>query len=289
MELYVFGDTGGHADQLFSALSSIGVDVENGIIPDGISIVHCGDLIHKGKFSKKLVNRVDKLIRNNPGQWHQILGNHEFQHIEGAPYFWRCDCDYADIEKIENWFEEGLATATYAIPTATSIELSIKKTVEPVDLSKGVFFSHAGITKRWYEKYIRDNGLVEGSKLINDLPVYILNTFGEMMSQPTNRMAGPVWASSVTEVFGSWDTQTGMYQNMDFVQFHGHTTPFIWTRKMWYPGNSLTHKNFRNHTKVDIPHRCTVTSIAGGTIIAVDPGFGARADVEQQPYVKLTI
>lgn len=48
MKGYVFGDVGGHASSFFASLSSLGVNIETGEIPEGIHIVQVGDLIHQG-------------------------------------------------------------------------------------------------------------------------------------------------------------------------------------------------------------------------------------------------
>lgn len=286
MKNYVFGDTGGHAKQLFTALREIGIEPRDGIIPKGKRVVHCGDLIHKGPNSKVLLAVVDTLIRQNPGQWEQILGNHEFQHISGSPVFWRCDCDAEDIEIINAWFDEGLAKATFAVDEAHDVAISVKPRV-PLHAEKGMFFSHAGLTRKWWEVYIGpDRTLEEGSRLMNSQPVYMLTQPGEMLTGRTNLAAGPAWATGNNEVYNSWvDPDSSEFIDMDFVQVHGHSLSFDWKSKKWWARTDRSFRDFKNDTKLDETNRAVVTSMAGGTLIGIDPGYSKLADNEKQTYL----
>jgi hypothetical protein len=183
MQNFIFGDTGGHAIQLFNALKSLGVDVKNYIIPEDVRIIHLGDLIHKGPSSKLLLETVDQLIRNNPGQWVQILGNHEFQHIEGSPYFWNCECDFDDEAIINDWYDEGLAFATFGLEKYESIKLgpflNLKARVKaPVS---GILFSHASLSWSWWKKFNSLTSAVELSKELNELHAMDITAAGQML------------------------------------------------------------------------------------------------------------
>ena len=285
MKNYVFGDTGGHAPQLFAALRSLGVDIENGTIPADVRIIHCGDLIHKGFHSKVLLAVVDVLIRNNPGQWIQILGNHEFQHIEGSPYFWKCKCDLEDIGIINDWYDEGLATATFAVDSAVSLDLAVKPRL-PLHPENGFFFSHAGLTRKWWDTYCKDKTLSEGSRTINELDVWMVTQPGEMLTGRRNLAAGPAWATGSNEVFNSWIDPDGKpVIDMPFIQVHGHSLSYVWTSKRWWFRPDKSFKLFRESSKVDSVHRAVVTNLLGGAIIGIDPGYSANADGVSQPYL----
>lgn len=281
----MFGDTGGHAPQLFAALRSIGIEPRDGIIPEGVRVIHCGDLIHKGEHSKVLLAVVDTLIRNNPGQWIQILGNHEFQHIEGSPSFWRCACDLEDVGIINDWFDEGLATASFADNSVTSIELSVKPR-QPINLDNGIFFSHAGLTRKWWDTFFQGKTLEEGSQALNEQDVWVITQPGEMLTGRRNLQAGPVWATGNNEVFNSWvHPDDDRLKTMDFVQVHGHTTSFIWATKRWWNRTDLPFREFKAGSKIDSQARAVITSMAGGTLIGIDPGYAKYADTIKQPYI----
>jgi len=285
MKNYVFGDTGGHAPQLFAALRSIGIDPREGIIPDDVRIIHCGDLIHKGGHSKVLLAVVDTLIRNNPGQWIQILGNHEFQHIEGSPYFWKCNCDIEDIGIINDWFDEGLASATFAVADASNVGISVKPR-QPLKPEKGIFFSHAGLTRKWWEVYFKDKTLVEGSEALNNQDVWMITQPGEMLTGRRNLAAGPVWATGNNEVYNSWvNPDSGKLIDMDFIQVHGHSLSFVWTQKKWWFRPDKSFRDFRSDSKIDEKNRAIITSMANGTLIGIDPGYSKNADTVAQPFL----
>jgi hypothetical protein len=285
MKNYVFGDTGGHAPQLFGALEELGIDWKTGVIPDGVRIIHCGDLIHKGPNSKVLLAVVDTLIRNNPGQWIQILGNHEFQHIKGSPYFWRCDCDQEDVNIINEWFEEGLATATFAVDSAVSFDVAVKP-VEAFKPETGIFFSHAGLTRRWWQTYFKNQTLKGGSDFLNRQDVYMLTQPGEMLTGRVNLEAGPVWATGNNEVFNSWvNPDTGNVIDMPFIQVHGHTSSYLWKAHRWWDRKDPEFRQFKAMTKLDQKNRAVVTSMAHGTLVGIDPGYNTTADTQIQPYI----
>ena len=285
MKNYVFGDTGGHAPQFFASLRNIGVDLEKGTIPEDVRIIHCGDLIHKGIHSKVLLAVVDNLIRNNPGQYIQLLGNHEFQHIDGSPYFWRCDCDIEDVGIINDWFDEGLAMATFAVNSASNVGISVKPR-QPLKPEQGIFFSHAGLTRKWWEVYINGKTLEEGSRVINNMDVWMITQPGEMLTGKMNIAAGPAWATGSNEVYNSWVNPDSIhYLDMNFIQVHGHSLSFIWKQKRWWLRPDKSFKDFRSDSKLDERHRAVVTSMAGGTLIGIDPGYSATADPEPQPYL----
>ncbi len=283
---YVFGDTGGHAKQLFASLREIGVDMKNYVIPEGVRIIHLGDLIHKGPSgSGVILTRVDKLIRNNPGQWIQILGNHEFQHIDGSPYFWNCECDNRDVAILNAWRTEGLASAAWgldAFQEMSNLEVSAKPKISIPNT--GILFTHAGLTHLWWETY--GGSRVKPSELaakLNRLSVGQITRSGAMLNTgvPTPA-AGPVWAVGNSEVFNSWVSHPET--DMPFIQFHGHTTSFLFSYGKWR-GPHKWMKPFIQASKVNPELRLTVTKLNNNLLIGVDPGYEAVADTLFQPYV----
>jgi hypothetical protein len=297
MKNYIFGDTGGHAKQLFASLEKIGVNLKDYTIPEGVRIIHCGDLIHKGPSSRLLLNTVNRLIRKNKGQWIQLLGNHEFQHIEGSPYFWRCDCDMQDVATINNLFDEGLAMASFGLDKLVDVNLEVTARPKIVIPDNGVLFTHAGLTNTWLNFVKSFKVLNEASPnlasinlaptevayVLNSLDVDVITAAGKMLGY-INPRVGPVWAIGNDEVFIDWNDSG---ETMPFMQVHGHTTSYMWTRGSWYRKDSA-FKSFREATKLNPQTRTVITKLAGNVLVGIDPGFSAKADLPVQPYLELT-
>ena len=280
MRNFIFGDTGGHAKQLFKSLKEIGVDIESGTIPEDVRIIHLGDLIHKGPNSSQLLKTVNKLVRRNPTRWVQLLGNHEFQHLEGSPYFWKCDCTHEDVDIIAEWLEMGLAVASFALPTFKTIklEVSAKPKIELPDT--GMLFTHAGLTWDWWNGLGQPANPVEVSMHLNTFPVDLITTPGELLGVQGGR-PGPVWAVGNTEVFNSWQNNN---EPMPFIQVHGHTSSYKWSRSEWWRKDA-GFKDFREATKLNPESRAVITRMSDNLLIGVDPGYSKLADTDKQPYL----
>jgi hypothetical protein len=275
MRNFIFGDTGGHSLPLFNALIEIGADLENAKLPEGVRIIHLGDLIHKGNDSKLILKTVDRFIRNNPNQWVQILGNHEFQHIEGSPFFWGCDCDFENADIINLWLEEGLASAAAAIePLMFSLADGVTST------ESTLLFSHAGLTHYWWRWLENPVDAFEAAERINSLPVDIVTSAGEMLGVRGGN-AGPVWATGNNEVFNGWHHNS---DDMPFMQMHGHTSSFRWARRQWYRVDQWFNE-FKELTVLNPANRAVVTRLSNNLLVGIDPGFGKTADLKVQPYL----
>lgn len=279
MHNYVFGDTGGHSVQLWRSLKNIGVDLENFRIPENVRIIHLGDLIHKGPDSSLMLETVDRLMVNNPDRWVQILGNHEFQHIEGSPYFWKCTCSLGDVDVINRWFDEGLAAASFAVSSHNIVSLEVSVKPKNVFPHKSILFTHAGLTKQWWEGLNMPSNALEASKHINSLPAYVVTAAGQMLGVKGN--AGPVWALGSGEVFKSWEEST---VDMPFIQFHGHTSSYHWGLNKWWR-NTPDLMSYRKSTKLNPELRASSTYVAGSVIVGLDPSYSVKADNDEQPYV----
>lgn len=283
MKNYVFGDTGGHMKQLFASLRAIGIDPNSGTIPDNVRIIHLGDLIHKGPHSSLLLDKINTLILNNPGQWIQLLGNHEFQHIEGSPYFWNCSCSIQDVGIINDWFEEGLATATYALPAFTEFILGVSKK-RPINVpDKGILFSHAGLTWGWWNSFNKNTDVVKLSQELNQQDVWVITAAGEMLGL-FGRDPGPVWAIGNSEVFDSWQAHPDI---MPFTQIHGHTTSFIFSQNKWFIPPMKKFNSFKTATKLNPETRAVITYLAGNVLVGIDPGYSKNADNDSQPFLTI--
>ena len=280
MRNYVFGDTGGHAVQLFKSLAQIGVDVDSGVIPDDVRIIHLGDLIHKGPDSSDILAVVNLLVRRNPTRWVQLLGNHEFQHIEGSPVFWKCDCSFAEVDIICTWFEMGLAAASFAVPVLKNLKLEVSAKPKIGIPESGVLFTHAGLTWDWWNALGKPVNPVEVSMHLNSLPVDLITAPGQLLGVHGGR-PGPVWAIGNSEVFESWNKQDDV---MPFMQVHGHTSSYRWGKGDWWRKDK-GFSDFRNASKLNPEIRSVITRISGSLLIGVDPGYSVHADTVSQPYL----
>ena len=280
MRNFVFGDTGGHAQQLWRSLEEIGVDVDKGFIPEDVRIIHLGDLIHKGPDSSELLKKVDKLVRRNPTRWVQILGNHEFQHIEGSPVFWRCKCELSEVDIICNWFEMGLAASSFAVPAFTEMKLEVSHKPKIVIPETGILFTHAGLTWDWWNSLGRPENPVEVSMHLNSFPVDLITVPGQMLGYHGGK-PGPVWAIGNSEVFNSWQENSDF---MPFIQMHGHTSSYKWSKSEWWR-KDVGFKPFREATKLNPESRAVITRMADSLLIGVDPGYSKLADTDKQPYL----
>lgn len=287
IKTYVFGDTGGHSLQLFASLTKIGVDLNKFTIPKNIKIIHCGDLIHKGPDSKLLLSTVDSLIRNNPNQWIQLLGNHEFQHIEGSPHFWKCKCDLDDIGIIDDWFDEGLAFTAYGLDNILDIKLEVSAKPKISVPTKSVLFTHGGLTNFWWNALSKPETAKLAAAKINSLPVEVMTSPGLLLGVQ-NLTVGPVWAIGNEEVFKSWTLDNDKNQELPFILIHGHTTSYDFVRNKWWRADPQ-FKKFRTATKLNPVSRAVITEIAGSLLVGIDPGFGAKADIPNQPFLLLTL
>lgn len=289
MFVHVFGDTGGHASQLLRSLEKIGVDLSSFKIPEDVKIIHNGDLIHKGPDSDLIVSFVHALMVNNPGQWIQILGNHEFQHI-GGPAFWRCGCTQEMVDMLNFWYQEGYAKVAHGEKglRVEKLDSSSRKTWEPDGTSW--LFTHAGLTcKLWEFSYKKEADPVVLAELINNSTVKKITKPGMMLFGGVPQFsAGPVWALSTEEVFASWATTDTV---PPFNQVYGHTAPFDWSSKSWWSWQLPVVHQFRKQTKLSPAHRTAITRLVSektddiAYMLGVDPSFSGTADIKEQPYV----
>ena len=260
MALHVFGDTGGHFDQLFTSLLQLGLNPDTFELPADVRVVHLGDLIHKGPKSNELVQLVEQILTANPvGQWVQLLGNHESQHIPGGRHFWSCDCNNQTKSLLKQWYREQVAFVAYG---------------------EGDFlFTHSGVTRSFWESVGKPANALDTAARLQALDAERAFQPGVMLGHRTP--AGPVWALSTFEVFNSWNNSP---EPMPFVQVHGHTSALDWEQENWYPAPD----EFMAVAKGDPTSRALIVPVAGSAMIGLDPSFEKESpSLLAQPYLVL--
>ena len=84
----LFGDVGGQAVELRSALVRLGADPETLALPADLTVVQVGDLIHRGPDSPGAVDIARTVMTAQPKQWVQLVGNHEAQYLAPPRFHW---------------------------------------------------------------------------------------------------------------------------------------------------------------------------------------------------------
>jgi len=279
---YVFGDTGGHYNQLYAGLMQAGVNPTTYKIPDDVVIIHEGDLIHKGPDSLEILQLVDVIMRANPGQWIQLLGNHEFQYFNGSPFFWGDVIPGEGQAILRDWALDGLVRVAFAIEAPATIH---GVDVPATAVNKPILFTHSGVTRGFWEMYLKEaEDIYSTVELINNLPVKVVTRPGQMLDGGAKRNpllpVGPTWALSTFEVFGSWRDQT----TVPFIQVHGHTNAYNFFTNKWWDAFGV----FKEQSVLDKKNRRVVTKVADSIQIAVDPGYEKTAPNHTQPSLKIT-
>ena len=80
---------------------------------EGLAIIQVGDLVHKGPDPSGCVAACQPIPVNSPGQWVQLVGNHEAQYLGGtsvAP-----DLPVEVQADLRRWTDEGQIRIAVAI------------------------------------------------------------------------------------------------------------------------------------------------------------------------------
>lgn len=281
MKAYIFGDTGGHASQLFHALENIGVNVETGEIPDDMHIIHLGDLIHKGRGSVDIMAFLEKVMKRNPEKWTQIIGNHEAMHLGLSVDFWNCDCINVGIEdSLRDMLERGqlsLYAGFSGLPVHKKYHPTTGVAKDTIKFEESEFFvSHAGLSHQLWNDLGCPDSVEELMEKMRISKVNLLRA-GQMLGS-TNLRAGLLWASTY-ELFHGW-----FEDPPPFDMVRGHNVIYMWEERRWWMG---TAKSICKSSKVLLSARTVVTTFDNNKrILSVDPGFEMNTPrIKEQPYI----
>lgn len=255
---YVLGDIGGQVDIFEQALRSIGINTETLIVPHYITLIQVGDVIRLHDSPKldsaKALDIADRLKKNNPDNYIQLWGNHEYGALQ-----WRVPGSGWKIDNVlrnkltngmRGWFDAG----------DTTVAVAVGETL----------ITHAGLTNGYWKQIGSPSSAQEAAEILNaDSPNvlgqrnmaphgYLLNRYTEEMD--TNYL----WAESAMETYPSWLLSE---DEMPFDQVHGHDTPYDHNYSVLKPH---TKRVVAENLRVDKPNRRTILQVGDRTITCVD-------------------
>lgn len=259
----LFGDIQGHAVPYATALASLGVNVETGVVPEGLVVIQVGDLVHKGPDSAATVAIADRLLTASPDRYVQLAGNHEGHYI-GGPQFWREPVDEATAMRLAEWFVTG------RLQIATSISIGETQ----------LFISHGGLTVANWHRLVRPTNPKTAADFLNNEfradPSFALRPgrmlFGE---------AGPpgvAWTEPHEELYKPW-LEEGL---APFGQVHGHASLVDWRTGKFYRG---IPRKLRNAISVDRNARHTSITIGEQPFHGIDTAYGSSAPTPPTPLI----
>ncbi len=255
----LIGDVGGQLAALVEQLVALGADPVTLTLPDDLTVVQVGDLMHRGPDSPGVIELVDRRMREQPGQWVQLAGNHEALYLGLPQFHWPERLPGVDQEVINRWW------ATQRLRIAAAVE------VDGADASYLV--THAGLTQGFWRHFLGqpDSGATAAdglNRLIGSLHEKWLFRPGVMVTEAIDLSAGPMWASAPDELLPSWREAA---LRMPFHQVHGHSSLVDWAtgRHLGLPD--------RVGPFVEEPGlRHTISTVGERRIIGIDPGHLRR-------------
>ncbi|SDT23082.1 Calcineurin-like phosphoesterase [Friedmanniella luteola] len=249
----VVGDLGGHLEELTAELVRLGADPVSGRLPDDLTVVQVGDLVHRGPDSEGVLALVDHLLRTQPGQWVQLVGNHEAQYLAEPLFDWPERLGAAGRATLRRWWSSGLMRVAAAVTTA----------------EESYLVTHAGLTTGFWRDVLGGTEDVrDAGRLLNALAgEHEAELFrpGHMLTgRRPARAAGPVWAAAATELVPGWADR-----RLPFSQVHGHSSVYDWRQLRFRVPADLVRV-----TRLDEEAKHATTTLDGGRLVGVDPGHG---------------
>lgn len=263
----VIGDVGGHLVELVEMLVRLGVDPATGNLPDDLTVVQVGDLVHRGPRSSDVVFFVDAVMRSQPGRWVQLVGNHEQLEVSDAVFVWDEVLHPGASLLLDDWWATGMMKPAAAIVVKDGPEM---------------LATHAGLTSSFWRSLGSPSTATRAASLINALdrtPGSKLWRAGSMLGQaaPTFQ-AGPIWASAHLELLPSWAHDGA--PRMPFDQVHGHSRVVdhaTGRRRGRVPADVTAYDPGAQHETSTLP--------GGARIIGIDPQHGALPSPVWQPLL----
>jgi len=256
----VIGDVAGHVVELRAELRRLGADEATGRLPDDLTVIQVGDLVHRGPESDEVVALVDRYLTEQPAQWVQLVGNHEAHYLREPVFEWPQRISAASGETLRRWWADGQMQVATWVRNATG------------EGTESFLITHAGLTAEfWRATLALPTSVEQAAATINSLigaRDHALFRAGRLLNRSWRAGGvGPVWAASGTELLPGWLDTT-----LPFSQIHGHDTPYDWQRQRFRTADKIARRTVLDH---EAKH--AETTLPGGRIIAVDPGHGSQA------------
>lgn len=263
----IIGDLAGHLEELSGELLRLGADRQTLRLPEDLTVIQVGDLVHRGPDSEGVVAFVDRYLREQPEQWVQLAGNHEAHYLREPVFDWLETITNEAIETLRSWWSEGRMRIAAVVCAA----------------DEGFLVTHAGMTEGFWRQALDSPSLAShAAAAINSFIGThddVLFYAGEMLGGgDPNLSAGPVWAATASELVPSW---LGADQRLPFSQVHGHSMIVDWRGRRVRGGGELI-----NRLTVDQDAAHEIVALPGGRIIGIDPGHGRQA---HRPWRALVI
>lgn len=266
----VIGDIGGHRAQLTRALVRLGADPHTSHLPADLQVVQVGDLVHRGPDSAGVVALVDRLMAAQPGQWHQLAGNHEGQYVDVPAFDWPEVLPDVVPETLRRWWATGSMRVAAAITLADGEQALV---------------THAGLTSGLHRRLGRprtaDAAAVALEALRASDPEAVWQAGAMLGGGAPDLAAGPMWAEAGAELAASWVADETLGVRMPFTQVHGHSSVVVVQR-----GEPLLRApELRDRIQFQQADRHVAVDVAGGLLLGIDPGFGRTAHDRWAPLL----
>ena len=211
----LFGDVGGHPQQLRRALIELGADPETLRLPADLTVIQVGDLIHRGPDSPGALRIAGSVMAAQPRQWVQLAGNHEAQYLAPPKFHWPERLPEADLETLFDWW------LTKRMQVAAAVD---------VGAECDYLITHAGLTEGFWRHFVgMPDSALAAAKAVNSLVGRMHENWvyrpGVMLTGEVDLSAGPLWASAPDELLPSWLRSAAP---APFHQVHGHSSTIDW-------------------------------------------------------------
>src|SRR4029079_14812197 len=126
-------------------------------LPADLTVVQVGDLIHRGPDSPGAIDLVRTVLRQQPGQWIQLAGNHEAQYITPPKFHWPERLPEDDLETLFEWWSSrrvreaaGAPVFEWCAPGRLRVATAAGAAGEPYPY----LVTHAGLTEGFWRHFI---------------------------------------------------------------------------------------------------------------------------------------
>lgn len=214
----VLGDIGGQINVFKDAVKSLGGCPEHAILPSDTQLIQVGDVVRRHDSadldSVACAAYVEKLMLNNPGQYIQVMGNHEMPSLGGQvdPNWTLLNIDPADA-LIRKWWNDKSVYLAAGLIHADGRETLI---------------THAGMNAN-YHLSLGGRGMVDTVQKLNAMVGGRLSAFerpGYLVKKDYDRGADFLWSLVGLELYETW-----YEKSMPFEQIHGHCCSYRWDVK----------------------------------------------------------